>query len=708
MRKVPEIAVCILLLLGISGCAGAPQRLSWSSSPAETSDRSSSPASGLFSWWHRPGSQRSSSSGSAASVDSQSVDARGAAPAVAESNRSGSQADDSKPPQDLWPDRRSTGLARLFPFLNRRWNTSDGRRDASDGSNGSQSGRLSARSPSASASEDDSDGAPVRTAGYDTRRAGEDQSTLSRSEWYSTRQAYARARAKERLQGLPGTMDNAQLKKSRPATRFRDVQPERVENRATPEPGSTLDEESPTSKEDGVSRASLAAREPAESERAMVTLERQPTVDRGDSADAGQSALVPALEAAPVPASALVAMNRIDDPASLLPPSLALEPVGPSDAQDEPRSTPAQEAPAAKSGSSSSSENSKASSKGEASSPAPPPGSRAPAPPSPDGAPRRSEQRKSDTQTKPAPDESKTQRPQPGLEPAPAPPIRPAPSPARESELETPNAVISPPSPPPAQGPEQTPAPASAQAPAASGALELEATTTAAPPATSSAPAGYGYGAPPTAAVPAPQDFLSPPSLGSYGKALPTAQWPAPLFPPSYAASPQSAYQVLPAPQTACVPCASPMQTCDCRPCRYKTLLCAKWKRLMQCIHDHCPLKNLKQKFYDRCSFKRAAAVGCCQGCACCRTGFPGVFPSPQVFFASPQSGWLSVQGGGQVPAGSPPMVASSALPARPDAGPGSVSTPAPDRSTGAETGDVTQGGKGTDGVAPDDLDEAP
>ncbi len=111
MARPPALGLVIVMLLGISGCAGSPQRFSWFSSPRTSEERTDSPATDRYSWWHRAGSKP--------------VDAGAPSQDLAQSSPARSQPNETKSPLNSWPERRSDGLARFFPSLSRRWNAAE-------------------------------------------------------------------------------------------------------------------------------------------------------------------------------------------------------------------------------------------------------------------------------------------------------------------------------------------------------------------------------------------------------------------------------------------------------------------------------------------------------------------------------------------------------------------------------------------------------
>ncbi len=49
MRRPPKVGLVVLLLLGLTGCAGVQQRLSWSSPSTTDASRTDTPAPSRFS-----------------------------------------------------------------------------------------------------------------------------------------------------------------------------------------------------------------------------------------------------------------------------------------------------------------------------------------------------------------------------------------------------------------------------------------------------------------------------------------------------------------------------------------------------------------------------------------------------------------------------------------------------------------------------------
>ena len=103
MRRTPAVAL-VGLLLGLSGCAGVPQRLSWSSSATDRPNPTDSPTPSRLAWWRWPRSENSSTDQAAKSPEAPET----AQPAVS-----------NKMPTDVWPESQEEWLARRFPLLNK-------------------------------------------------------------------------------------------------------------------------------------------------------------------------------------------------------------------------------------------------------------------------------------------------------------------------------------------------------------------------------------------------------------------------------------------------------------------------------------------------------------------------------------------------------------------------------------------------------------
>jgi len=106
---VGHAGLLVILLLGVSGCAGFPQRTSGSSPWSTSADGQSVTPPGLFSWWHRGSSQP-----------------------TAEATSANAQMDSARPIQrdtvasqfsvSPWPETQAEWNARNFPRLTRLWN----------------------------------------------------------------------------------------------------------------------------------------------------------------------------------------------------------------------------------------------------------------------------------------------------------------------------------------------------------------------------------------------------------------------------------------------------------------------------------------------------------------------------------------------------------------------------------------------------------
>jgi hypothetical protein len=114
MRRPPDVgkaALCIVLLLGVSGCAGFSQRTTGSSPWTAGSDGQNAAPPGLFSWWHGRGTQTGS-------APSNSTDVQETA------GRSQGYSESSQTATSPWPETQSEWMARNFPRFNRLWNGS--------------------------------------------------------------------------------------------------------------------------------------------------------------------------------------------------------------------------------------------------------------------------------------------------------------------------------------------------------------------------------------------------------------------------------------------------------------------------------------------------------------------------------------------------------------------------------------------------------
>ena len=126
MRRPPEVGLVVLLLLGLSGCAGLQQRLSWSSPSTTDVGRTDPPAPSRVLM--------------VASTRRRAPAAQGPVSKLAESSKAAPATADTKLPLNSWPDPPSDGFSRYFPMLSRRWDrgrservdaTSTGRLDVS-------------------------------------------------------------------------------------------------------------------------------------------------------------------------------------------------------------------------------------------------------------------------------------------------------------------------------------------------------------------------------------------------------------------------------------------------------------------------------------------------------------------------------------------------------------------------------------------------
>jgi hypothetical protein len=115
MRRPREAGMVVVLLLGLSGCAGVPQRSYWTAPPEPLANGAEAwPSSRLWSWWRRP------------RTGSDSEVPQAAAPVMAATSGSGGTDGESPSSSEIWPERRD-GLLRRIPLLGRLWN--DGERD---------------------------------------------------------------------------------------------------------------------------------------------------------------------------------------------------------------------------------------------------------------------------------------------------------------------------------------------------------------------------------------------------------------------------------------------------------------------------------------------------------------------------------------------------------------------------------------------------
>ena len=165
MRRTPAVAL-VGLLLGLSGCAGVPQRLSWSSSATDRSDPTDNTTPSPLAWWRRPRTENSSSDQTAK---------------VAETSETAQPAASNKLPNDVWPESRDEWLARRFPFLSKCLNGPTVSAADYDARNRELNNRLLAPwltpAPAAGSRRDDVDVRPVdATASND--EASSDRQTI--------------------------------------------------------------------------------------------------------------------------------------------------------------------------------------------------------------------------------------------------------------------------------------------------------------------------------------------------------------------------------------------------------------------------------------------------------------------------------------------------------------------------------------------------
>ena len=166
MRRPPEVAQAALylgLLLGISGCAGFPQRTTGGSPWANGADSDSPSPPGLFSWWHRSGVQTTGATSGPAENSA----------TVAPSQPYASTTNTATSP---WPETQSEWVARNFPRFNRFWNGTPAARPAgsAEGSAVTWTNRIPAQSSpdevAAAADSPRSDGAVRPTDGPSDRQ----------------------------------------------------------------------------------------------------------------------------------------------------------------------------------------------------------------------------------------------------------------------------------------------------------------------------------------------------------------------------------------------------------------------------------------------------------------------------------------------------------------------------------------------------------
>ncbi len=636
MTRPPVMGLIIMMLLGISGCAGAPQRFSWSSPSAKSEDRDDSPTTVRFSWWHRSGSNPDG-------VANPRQD-------VTQSSPVRSQPNDTKSPADIWPQRRSDSLARLFPNLSRR--------------------RSAAESP--------------------------------------------RSVTSERTDRVPNSATAVELQASRPVTRFRDVAPEPEEDpdASTVGVSAFVALNTPTSSEGEVVRASLPPQERSAASFTQEVVAPQSPVIQAPPDEPNRSSLVPTFPPAPTlfamnasgepenllpqslmrdqegPSDSPVALAPIQDQAPSSKPTAPSGPARKPSSDSPPARKPSSDSPPAQKPNSDSAPAKKSTSK--TTTPPPPPRR------SPEASPKRSsapatKPKEPPAATKPAADEMKLDSP--NLEPAP--PIQP-PASARESKPAAPKDVNSTPSPPPVPTAAPEPAPPSASAPATSDSTpaasgSAPAASVSAPVPSGSVPAGYTLS---PAAQPGPAEFLSSPSLDGQIKSLPAAQLPPPLFPSSYGwSAPTASSQVLPSPQAVCTRCETRTKKCDWKPGKCTGLLIRKLKCLKQFIHEHCP-------------FKKKASKTCCQNCPCCGPLFIGAMPSGQWIGGSPLFAPATVRVNGNPATPQASWFSSPVGQERAEASAESLS--ALEVSAGTKPSDVAQGGEDLKPVTSEGLDKTP
>ncbi len=114
MRRPPDVgkaALCIGLMLSISGCAGFSQHTTGSSPWTTGSEGENTSPPGLFSWWHRGGVQSSTPPTNPAGMQ-ETV------------GRSQGRSEAGETATSPWPETQSEWAARTFPRFNRFWNGS--------------------------------------------------------------------------------------------------------------------------------------------------------------------------------------------------------------------------------------------------------------------------------------------------------------------------------------------------------------------------------------------------------------------------------------------------------------------------------------------------------------------------------------------------------------------------------------------------------
>ncbi len=533
MARPPALGLVIMMLLGISGCAGAPQRFSWSSAPGTSGDRADSPATDRYSWWHRAGSKP--------------VDAGDPRQDLAQSSPSRSQPKETRSRHDIWPEWRSDRLARLFPSLSRRGNAAETSR--------SMASERSDSMPNSTGDLGLHASRPV-TRFRDVPpepEEGQDNSAVGLS-------AVAAANA-------PSSNEGEVLRASLPPR----------ERSASTFTQGIVEPQSPvfqSSSGESKGSALVANSEPVPAPALIaMNLSGEPENllpqslmrDQEEPADS-PLALAPIQDQAP---SAKPSSDKTQEKQS----SSASPPA------EKPKSkstTPPQPAPRRKPAT-------PAQSRQEPS--AEPKKSTAATKPAAD------EMKLQSPELEPAPaiqPPSRGREPRPeapkGVISPPSPP--PAPSAVREPAAPAPAGAAMPPA--AVSAPPVSPPAAAAAPPAA--VVASPAASVASPAASGSAPAGYVLSPP---AQPGPAEVLTWPGLDGKIKSLPSAQLPTPVFPSSYGwSAPTASSQVMPAPQTACVACTTQTKKCGWTSGKCKLLLMRKLKCLKDFIHEHCPFKK--------------------------------------------------------------------------------------------------------------------
>ena len=167
MRRPPEVVQAALylgLLLGLSGCAGFPQRTTGGSPWANGADAEGPAPPGLFSSWHRSGVQTTGAS------TTPTENSETTAPSQA---YAGTTSTATSP----WPETQAEWVARNFPRFNRLWNGTPSARPAgpADGSGVAWTNRIPDRSKAddvaVTSDSPRSDGAVQPTDGASDRQA---------------------------------------------------------------------------------------------------------------------------------------------------------------------------------------------------------------------------------------------------------------------------------------------------------------------------------------------------------------------------------------------------------------------------------------------------------------------------------------------------------------------------------------------------------